>query len=87
MDILKLVKTASVREHMDAHYRYEISYSKAVDLINEDANRQMNFLNISNIVKQRERIVKLLREIDLEYIQHRDCHDVLAEDIVKLLQL
>lgn len=38
---LKLVKIESVREHMDAHYRGEISYSKAVDLINEDANKQL----------------------------------------------
>ena len=38
---LKLVKIASVREHMDAHYRGEISYSKAVDLINDDANKQL----------------------------------------------
>lgn len=38
---LKLVKIASVREHMDAHYRGDISYTKAVDLINEDANKQL----------------------------------------------
>lgn len=30
-----------MREHMDAHYRGEISYSKAVELINEDANKQL----------------------------------------------
>lgn len=38
---LKLVKLASVREHMEAHYRGEISYSKAVDLINTEANEQL----------------------------------------------
>jgi len=38
---LKLVKIASVRENMDAYYRGEISYSKAVELINEDANKQL----------------------------------------------
>ena len=45
---LKLVKIASVREHMDAHYRDEISYSKAVDLINEDANKQLLICGVSS---------------------------------------
>ena len=43
---LKLVKLASVREHMDAHYRDEISYQKAVDLINEDANKQLKLYDV-----------------------------------------
>ncbi len=38
---LKLVKIASVEQHMDAHYRGEISYLKAVDLINSDANKNL----------------------------------------------
>lgn len=44
---LKLVKIASVREHMDSHYRGEISYSKAIDLINKDANKQLELCNIT----------------------------------------
>ena len=43
---LKLVKIASVREHMDSYYRGEISYSKAVDLINDDANKQLALCNV-----------------------------------------
>ena len=37
MKNLKLVKVASVRKHMDAHFRDEISYIEAVNRINEDA--------------------------------------------------
>jgi hypothetical protein len=44
---IKLVKLASVREHIDAHYRGEISYQKAVDLINEDANKQLKLYIVS----------------------------------------
>jgi hypothetical protein len=50
---LKLVKIASVREHMDAHYRDEISYSKAVDLINKDACKQLMLIALSNIKKNK----------------------------------
>lgn len=37
----KLLKVANVRERMDAHYRGEISYSRAVELLNEDANKAL----------------------------------------------
>jgi len=46
---LKLVKIGSIRKHMDAHYRNEISYSKAVELINADANTQL--INIKNDIR------------------------------------
>ena len=45
---LKLVKVASVRKHMDAHFRGQISYTEAVNRINEDANKA---LNIPDVVK------------------------------------
>ena len=38
---LKLVKVGTVRKHMDAHYRDEISYSEAVNRINQQANKNM----------------------------------------------
>jgi len=38
---LKLVKVGTVRKHMDAHYRDEISYSEAVNRINKEANKNM----------------------------------------------
>jgi len=38
---LKLVKVGTVRKYMDAHYRDEISYSEAVNRINEQANKNM----------------------------------------------
>jgi hypothetical protein len=37
----KLIKQADVRERMDAFERGEISYSRAVELLNEDANRNL----------------------------------------------
>lgn len=49
---LKLVKIASVREHLDAHYRGEITYSKAVDLINEDANKQLRLYGVVKSLPQ-----------------------------------
>jgi hypothetical protein len=48
---LKLVKIASVREYMDAHYRGEISYSKAVDLINKEANKQLRIADVINSLR------------------------------------
>jgi len=38
---LKLVKVGTVRKYMDAHYRDEISYSEAVNRINQQANKNM----------------------------------------------
>ena len=38
---LKLVKVGTVRKYMDAHFRDEISYSEAVNRINEQANKNM----------------------------------------------
>ena len=38
---LKLVKVATVRKHMDTHFRDEISYSEAVNRINKQANKNM----------------------------------------------
>ena len=38
---LKLVKVGTVRKHMDAHFRDEISYSEAVNRINIQANKNM----------------------------------------------
>ena len=38
---LKLVKVGTVRKHMDAHFRDEISYSEAVNRINQQANKNM----------------------------------------------
>ena len=43
---LKLVKVANVRKHMDAHFRDEISYTEAVNRINEDANQALNIANV-----------------------------------------
>lgn len=43
---LKLVKVATVRKHMDAHFRGEISYTEAVNRINEDANQALNIANV-----------------------------------------
>jgi len=42
MKNLKLVKVANVRKHMDAHFRGEISYTEAVNRINEDANKALH---------------------------------------------
>ena len=38
---LKLVKVGTVRKYMDAHFRDEISYTEAVNRINEQANKNM----------------------------------------------
>ena len=38
---LKLVKVGTVRKYMDAHYRDEISYTEAVNRINQQANKIM----------------------------------------------
>ena len=38
---LKLVKVGTVRKYMDAHYRDEISYTEAVNRINQQANKNM----------------------------------------------
>ena len=38
---LKLVKVGTVRKYMDAHFRDEISYSEAVNRINQQANKNM----------------------------------------------
>ena len=46
MKNLKLVKVASVRKHMDAHFKGEISYTEAVNRINEDANKALNMLDV-----------------------------------------
>lgn len=48
MKNLKLVKVANVRKHMDAHFRDEISYTEAVNRINEDANKALNIANVSH---------------------------------------
>lgn len=40
----KLIKVATVRKHMDAHLRGEISYTEAVNRINEDANKELDKL-------------------------------------------
>ena len=48
MKNLKLVKVANLRKHMDAHFRDEISYTEAVNRINEDANKALNIANVSN---------------------------------------
>jgi len=47
MKVKKLIRVADVRKRMDAHYRDEISYSKAVELLNEDANKALNIANVS----------------------------------------
>ena len=64
---LKLVKIASVREHLDAHYRGEITYSKAVDLINEDANKQ---LRLGVVSQQRELLLDFLSKVNGNLIAH-----------------
>ena len=38
---LKLVKVGTVRKYMDAHFRDEISYTEAVNRINQQANKNM----------------------------------------------
>ena len=38
---LKLVKVGTVRKYMDAHFRDEISYTEAVNRINQQANKTM----------------------------------------------
>ena len=38
---LKLVKVGTVRKYMDAHFRDEISYTEAVNRINQEANKNM----------------------------------------------
>ena len=48
MEVKKLLKVADVRKRMDAHYRDEISYSKAVELLNEDVNKALNIANVSH---------------------------------------
>ena len=47
MKNLKLVKVASVRKHIDAHFRGEISYTEAVNRINEDANKALNMPDVA----------------------------------------
>jgi hypothetical protein len=42
MEIKKLLRVADVRKRMNAYYREEISYTRAVELLNEDANKALN---------------------------------------------
>ena len=50
---LKLVKVGTVRKYMDAHLRNEISYSEAVNRINEQANKNMKAKLIFDLPKDR----------------------------------
>ena len=61
---LKLVKIASIREHMDAHYRGEISYSKAVDLINEDVNKELRIGGVSHRTWKADEIINQLYQFE-----------------------
>ena len=63
MKNLKLLKVANVRERMDAHYRGEISYSRAVELLNEDANKA---LAIADVVRSSSDEPKNLNDFILE---------------------
>jgi len=46
METKKLLKVANVRKRMDAFFRGEISYTKAVELLNEDANKALNIASV-----------------------------------------
>ena len=80
---IKLVKIASVREHMDAHYRDEISYSKAVDLINEDANKQLMLGGVSN---RRELLIDFCQKVDetLEMYGHLAPNEAYIDEYLKV---
>ena len=56
---LKLVKVGTVRKYMDAHFRDEISYSEAVNRINEQANKNMR--------KMKAKLTFILPEDRYEY--------------------
>jgi hypothetical protein len=45
----KLVKLAAVREALDAYGREEVSYSRMVEMINEDANRELEKLESTQL--------------------------------------
>ena len=59
----KLLKIGNVRERMDAHYRGEISYSRAVELLNEDANKALHTGDNSDSLPPFEESIKLLRDL------------------------
>ena len=48
METKKLLKVENVRKRMDAFFRGEISYTKAVELLNEDANKALNIASVGN---------------------------------------
>ncbi len=54
---------------------------KAQEYINELERK----LTLTDVIQQRELLIALLRETDLEYIQHQDCPEILAEDIIKAI--
>lgn len=76
----KLLKVANVRERMDAHYRGEISYSRAVELLNEDANKALAIDNASDS-RQGEICQICCGELDADYGNVcSECDDSYLED-------
>lgn len=84
----KLLKVANVRKRMDAHYRGEISYSRAVELLNEDANKA---LAIAGVMPRFLKTKYTLEELD-QYIMElsartdRHIHRGKLDDIEKLIR-
>ena len=63
MENLKLVKVANVRRHMDAHFRGKISYTEAVNRINEDANKALNTSAVVNPLPTDECVKQIVEAV------------------------
>jgi len=92
MKPLKLLRVADVRERMDAHYRGEISYSRAVELLNEDANKALDKNDLrdnSLLSKARQMRLEQKHKID-SYTEHYNQYEIGTlngiDRIVKLIE-
>jgi len=92
MKPLKLLKVADVRERMDAHYRGDISYSRAVELLNEDANKALDKTDIrDNSLLAKARQMRLEQQLKIDSCaEHHNQYEIGTlngiDRIVKLIE-
>ena len=86
MENLKLVKVANVRKHMDAHFRNEISYTEAVNRINEDANKALNTPAVVNPLPTDE-CVKQIAEAVKNSIDEGFSYEKIVDTVEQFLEI
>ena len=73
MKNIKLIRVADVRERMDAHYLGEISYSRAVELLNEDVNKALALQWVA-VEDAKPKECESLIGIEMPYEARYACH-------------